>query len=402
MNNRDILLEQLQQMLNWKKSKRYYAEKLGISEDLVDQLLREIRSSQEEPAPVEGSFEHNLNTGQAQQTFVTEEQVRTLEDLIRIAKIDTKVWNIDKYIQNYWGNADNPSWQVKVFLSPKTADQNFTSEFLSFLQSYTPQHTFIRHEPTDYPNAMLLLDKQDAHLDKYDERGDNNINSRFEQIESKYKNIILAASTCHNLKEIVYIIGSDQFNSEWTSTTTKGTPQKNNIGYHDGFQLICNHEIRIINEMLQFADKVIIKYVPGNHDEYVGWHLIKWLECYYRNQTNLVFHTSPEYTKEHLFSNSAMIFNHGDVQKPEKLAQDFPVLYKDIWVKADNYYVFVGDKHHLLGKDISSIEFYQIPSLSKAKSKWDMKMGHEATKAQIFAFLFEEGEGMVNIYKKKL
>ena len=44
MSENQSLLDQLQQMLHWKKSKKYYAEKLGITEAEIDELLADIRN----------------------------------------------------------------------------------------------------------------------------------------------------------------------------------------------------------------------------------------------------------------------------------------------------------------------------------------------------------------------
>ena len=40
------LLQQLEQMLCWKKSKKVYAEKLGVTEEMVDELLKELRNKE--------------------------------------------------------------------------------------------------------------------------------------------------------------------------------------------------------------------------------------------------------------------------------------------------------------------------------------------------------------------
>jgi len=304
MEQRDNLLEQLKNMLHWKKSKSFYAEKLGVTEQVVQQLFDEINQVGPDTETNRSSFEHNLNNGTAQVVVNTPDEIKTLEDLIKVCKIDTAVWNVDRYVQNYWGNKDTPYWQVKAFLSPKTENQQFTDRFEEFLTKYESRHVYIRPMRNGNTNACLLINKQDSHLNKYDIYGDNDIKARFESIESKFRNIILKATCTNNLEEIVYIVGSDEFNSEWTDMTVKGTPQRNIMDYHTAFEEICEHEVRVINEMLINSQKVIIKYIPGNHDEYVGWHLIKWLQCYYRNQENLVFETSPSYTKSHHYSNS--------------------------------------------------------------------------------------------------
>ena len=47
MSANQHLLNQLQQMLHWKKSRKFYADKLGISESDVDELIKEIRNKED-------------------------------------------------------------------------------------------------------------------------------------------------------------------------------------------------------------------------------------------------------------------------------------------------------------------------------------------------------------------
>jgi biotin operon repressor len=43
MSENNVLLYQLEKLLCQKKSKKFYAEKLGITEHEVDELLKELR-----------------------------------------------------------------------------------------------------------------------------------------------------------------------------------------------------------------------------------------------------------------------------------------------------------------------------------------------------------------------
>jgi hypothetical protein len=63
--------------------------------------------------------------------------------------------------------------------------------------------------------------------------------------------ILQQAKLSSNLETIKYIVGSDEFNSEFTGTTTKGTPQTNILTYHDSFLKICNHEASMIQLLLE-------------------------------------------------------------------------------------------------------------------------------------------------------
>jgi hypothetical protein len=411
------LLDQLQQMLNWKKSKKFYAEKLGVTEVEVDELIKELKKNSESIRnEAEASeyisaleetivrFEEDFIKGTGEIIMNSPEEIRSLEELIVKCKIDTDVWEISKYVQNYWGNGDNPRWQVKAWLNKKSDKEVFQSSFIEFLDSYSPVSQDIM-SPKMYPGknqAALVINKQDAHYNKLDVNGENNIYERFARMAYRVETILSQAALSNNLDKVIYIIGSDEFNSEFTGMTTKGTPQQNIGSYHASFQAVCDHEVLMITLLLQYAKNVDIVYVAGNHDEYVGWHLINWLQTYFRNTDRLTFDCSSKYRKYISYGISAMMFNHGDAIKPAKLAAMFPMEYKNEWSNHETYYIFTGDKHHEVSLDFNGIKFYQIPAFSNAKSGWDEKNGYTCARGEVTGFLIDIQDGMTNIFKQYL
>ena len=416
MPENQSLLQQLEEILHWKKSKKFYADKLGITELEVDELLNALRNQEksEEDAEVGNyiaelenviiKFTEDISKGTGEVVANFSEEVKSLDELIEKCHIDTDKWEITKYVQNFWGNGTNPHWQVKAWLGKKSTEQVFQDSFVDFLASYQPvsQEVMSPKFVPEKPNGMLVINKQDSHLNKWDVDGDNDVTSRMAKIMYKVDVIATQAQLSNNLEEITYIIGSDEFNSEYTNATTKGTPQQNTHTYHTSFEYICNHEVLMITMLLQHAKHVNVVYVAGNHDEFVGWHMVNWLQTYFRNTDRLTIDDSPKYRKYVSYGNSALMFNHGDAIKPAKLAALFPIEYRDQWSFHHNFYIFTGDKHHEVSHDFNGIKFYQIPAFSNAKSLWDDKMGHTMSKGEVTAFLIDQAEGMTNIFKQYL
>lgn len=406
INLQDNLLEQLEKMLAWKKSKQYYATQLGISVEEVTELINQSRNK-EEPTIADSSrstFTENLQGGTAELTTILNREIHTLDELIEETKIDISIWEITKYVTNFWGNSKEPHWQVKAFLSKKSPD--FGNKFEEFLRDYKSPHKLIQTNSTSSiskKNGKILINKQDSHLNKYSIQGGNDINDRFDAYFEAVSETVHDAKQITNLEEIVYVIGSDQFNSEWTNLTTKGTPQQNlPIPYEATFQLICNQETRIIDSFLSSAQKVKIIYIGGNHDKYASWHMVSWLKAYYHNQKNLEVDITPDFTKYISMYNTAICLNHGDAQKMQRLAQNFPFEYKDGFFKANQWIVIIGDKHVEKTEQYGAVKCYQIPLQSKAVSEWDSKNGFTTSPAEILSFLFKEGKGFSNIIRQPL
>lgn len=346
------------------------------------------------------SLVEDISKGTAEKTFNSNESIKTLEDLIRVGRIDTNIWNIDKYVQNFWGD----KFQVKAFLSKKSEQQNFTQEFTKFLSNYKPsrkQHNIDKSVKKNN-SSCIVINKQDLHYNKLDVNGNNDIDKRFGEVRTLVENTVNKATTTSNIDKIYYIVGSDEFNSEWTNMTTKGTPQANILSYHEAFKTICNFEINIIESLLDTNAEIEVIYIPGNHDEFVGWHLINFLECEFQDSNQISFDSSTDYTKYRRYGNSALMFNHGDAIKPEKLAQIFPIEFSTEWGKCENFYIYIGDRHHNHYKDLNGIEFYQLPAMSKSSSNWDKKNGYTSSKNKMITFVISEKDGITDIYHHKM
>lgn len=353
-------------------------------------------------------FVENVSEGTAQKTVVSPNEIRTLDELIAVCQIDTSIWNIDRYVQNFWGNHDSPKWQVKAFLSRKkdSFKIDIREEFLDNLKKTV--ETPLSIPGCEWGTSLiartygcLVIPKQDAHFNKFDIDGKNQIEDRFNVFE-KTLNLHLEKSALGvDLEKIIYIVGSDEANSEWTQMTTKGTPQQNILSYQEAFEKIAEMEVRIIKKLISFSAEVEVVYLPGNHDEYFGWHLIHFLKNVIQHP-QLKIDDSPKNTKIIQYGKNLMMFNHGDVIKPKDLVGKFPILGKDQWSSCDNYYVFTGDKHHELSRDYNGIKFYQVPQLSGAKSKWDDKQGYIVSKPEMISFLLEEQGGLTDTYRNIL
>lgn len=220
-----------------------------------------------EPTTRVESFSENVEEKTAEVTCKTYTEIKSLDDLIKTANIDTERWVVSKYIQNYWGNTNDPHWQVKVWLTAKPEEHKFKEDFIEFLKTYKPSPRERREKQLGTDRwVCMIINKQDAHLNKYDIKGQNNIDSRFSKIERYIDETLEKAEKIASLEKIVYILGSDQFNSEWTNATTKGTPQTNILTYEQAFERICNHEVTVINMLAESCNELEILYIPGNHE----------------------------------------------------------------------------------------------------------------------------------------
>lgn len=313
--------------------------------------------------------------------------------------IDTTKW----YLHSCYTKSSVKGWTVTAHFRLKSQEQQFSEDFTKMISTYKPIIKDIQKVtpmPFSKEKAFLVIDIQDPHYNKLDITGEINNSDHMDEVAFKIRETVIKSQLLYNLEKIYYIIGSDHFNSEYTNTTTKGTPQQNTLIFTNSFEEICNFEVNIINFLSRQVPEVEVIYCGGNHDQYVSWHMVKYLEAFFRD-SNIEFSSDMTYTKYHKRGSTVFCTNHGDVQKPERLAQNFPEEFKE-WSDTKYRYILTGDKHTELSRSIGGIEFYQIPSLSPHKSDWDLKMGYTISPIRLTSFLFSEQAGLKNIFKENI
>lgn len=373
-----------------------------IRSQRVRDLKKRALKNKNQPQPLlieESSIKVNLEKDTLESTKIISFEPKSIESLYKEHNIDPSVYKI----KNYWSKKlSSGKFTSSVFATLRKSSKEFESDlFTEFLKTYKSSYKPIKKEVSGIPRkGCLVFPKQDAHFDKLDVYGKNDIDKRFQEIFSATYGIINRVSVVNYLEEIVYIVGSDQFNSEWTNLTTKGTPQQNILSTEESFQRICDFEVECINLFLAKSNKVNILYIPGNHDQYTAWYLIQWLKAYYKDEPRVILDNKPVNRKYLKYGKSALMFNHGDVSKQKELAHIFPMEFKDGWSECETYYIFTGDRHYEKSLDIYGIKAYQVAPLSKAVSSWDDKQGYTTSKAEVTAFLIHETKGMTDVYKE--
>ena len=101
MSENQRLLYQLEELLHWKKSKKFYAQKLGVSEYEVNELMKELKQK-EDPEFIANYTEEtrkvNVEKGTIESVITSDFEPKDDIELAKLHKI-----NLDKYvITNYW------------------------------------------------------------------------------------------------------------------------------------------------------------------------------------------------------------------------------------------------------------------------------------------------------------
>jgi hypothetical protein len=136
MSENQSLLRRLEELLSQKKSKKFYAEKLGISEFEVNELMKELKEKDtEEVKSFTGERKVNLERGTIESTIISDYEPKDDIELAKLHKI-----NLDKYIiTNYWSKMlPSGKFTSSVFSKRKEAKDYSPEDFARFLENYKP------------------------------------------------------------------------------------------------------------------------------------------------------------------------------------------------------------------------------------------------------------------------
>lgn len=369
-----------------KKGVQWLCNRFGVSEKEVKELKDEYRKTS-----ISKSCTHFSKIEKEKENeIVVIEGPMTIEELCSKYKIDLKKYSVN----DYWVKTLS-SGLLEYSLHPVIKKGMDKEEFKMFVNSYIPpKYDWNIKQRNNHTPCSIIVNKQDVHFNKQSLEGKNTLEERFEDYEKSVIESVEKVNMLHSVDEIVYIIGSDHFNSEYTGTTVKGTPQQNISNYVETFRKVCSHEVLMINYFLSRANKVKIFYLPGNHDAFVSYHMSEWLKAFFKKVDRVEVCAEFEYTKYFSLFDSAFCINHGDVQKPEQLASNFPLMYKKGFALADWHYILTGDKHTELVKDINGIKFHRLAAISKAKGNYEKHNGYTTSKNEVTTMVVEEGKGI--------
>jgi hypothetical protein len=158
VSNQDHLLSQLKDMLHWKKNSAYYAEKLGVSKQEVDELrflVKQDRKREEDPL-VQGLSYHTLPKTEEPQPQLTEQDTNHIsgnttvtyqssqplspKQLEQLAQVD----NINTYVARTWLKSHkNGVWTYSIDIRYRVSDfytaQELKQRIRELLPDYKPQ-----------------------------------------------------------------------------------------------------------------------------------------------------------------------------------------------------------------------------------------------------------------------
>jgi hypothetical protein len=351
--------------------------------------------------------ETNEIKGDTWEISLPKTRIKTLEQLIEHCKIDTTIWEIQRWICNKWEvgtkneNTDKvsvePLFQIKAWLVRKSVA---VSTELADLKADAKKHAKIftakKYKPSE--NNMLEICIPDLHFGKLAWAPETGYENYDLKIAAECFGLALDAlvdrTKQHTYEKVCFVVGNDLLHSDNPQgTTTKGTHVSCDGRFQKTFGLVRRLMCESIERLTDIAP-VNVVMVPGNHDQQTVWHLGDSLECYFHKAPNVTIDNTPRLRKYVQFGRVMLMFTHGDKGKradyPLVMATEQPEMFgATCWREAHT-----GHLHHARLNELHGVRVRILPALC-ASDDWHSENQYVGNIRSAEAYIWNGQEGLI-------
>lgn len=364
--------------------------------------------------PFTEEFEQRINKekGLGEVSFFSTKRALTDEEIYKECQIDPKKWVLTQIWQKKKSTGFNYSANFKLIAknSVQAVEQDIETILNRYKTKYIPlQKTDLLINTKYSEPCAVYISLTDSHLDRLTTHRrslDDAINQYLETVEF----LSAKSYSSFNVDEIVYVIGNDLFDSDtYYSETTDGTQQHSNTMYDESYEKIFDMQVKAINKLKQFCNKLHIKFVPGNHDRTKGFFLVHALDVYFHSDKNIIFDRTADNTKIYTYGVNFIGMHHGDT-KSDLLPLYFATKYGKAFGNAEYREIGIGDKHMKKGWELkikptddeySGVRIFMTPSLCD-NSMWEKNKMFDTSISAGICRIYGKTEGKCGEFERRL
>lgn len=183
-------------------------------------------------------------------------------------------------------------------------------------------------------NKLLELTGIELHLGKMAWIGDTGQSYDKDIAQDRFYYIldkILEQQEIEKCDTCLLCIGNDFFNSDTiNATTTKGTPQTNDLRWKKMFNLGLEMYVKLINTLNENFNHVDIRLQSGNHDKMSSFYLYIALSCFYKNNSKITFSDNYKDVQCYEWGKCAIFYSHGD-SNLKRMIKSIPAEFYKEW-----------------------------------------------------------------------
>jgi len=342
---------------------------------------------------------------------IKDKQIKTLEQFIEEAQLDMNEWEILKCQANKWDvnmkikvkGEEIPvlreNWQTKLVLEKKLHlpdIKGFKNSLLEDLKAASPHVPKVKQTNFEDTGNMVEFNITDLHVGKIGldilspngKWGTKRAFKDFQKIVDYY------ISTIKNFdirpEKILLVLGNDIINTNTANPfpqTVAGTPQSQDDYGPIIFRFVKYLLVETIFKFYNVVPNIVIKMIPGNHDEDKVFYLGEVLDAFFYNNENIEVDNSMLSRKYYRWGINLLGFAHGN-HKAEGLKRLSYLMQHENpkeWSRSKIREWHLGDIHHnkkveILPEEDSmgiNIRYMRSPMVGEP---WEMKQGYVSSK----------------------
>lgn len=358
-------------------------------------------------------LEHASDAGPKDETVMEVDHrdtvVVTLDDAIRVHKIDLAKWEIVDPKLNSWpvgGSVDGKDcprlYQVKLRLRPRRGGIDpklLGQKLMTDLAKGSPKLPKLSRRLKKGHPMMLEVSLYDQHFGKHCW---SRLSGQGWDLEKASEGFLEAVrhfveqNRGRNIEQVLFPMGHDLIHVDnFEGTTSKGTKQDMGGLVEEAYVAAAKALITAIDYLRTELDcPVHIPYVRSNHDGLLGFTMAQVVDAYFSKCESVTVDAGPEYIKYHLYGEVLIAMTHGDGEKLESLAAEIPHAVPDLWAKSTIRECHMGHLHKVMTRivtpgrpvhapasgllyedSVKGIVFRTDPSLTPP-DRWHVRMGY--------------------------
>jgi hypothetical protein len=180
-------------------------------------------------------------------------------------------------------------------------------------------------------------------------------------------------------EEAFIIDVGDYFHSDNQSNTTAASGNRLDVDgrYHKVLEVGLRMTTELVDMALTKHKVVRWRSAIGNHNEHTALMINAFLKAYYRNESRVIVHDTPNMLMYHQFGKNLIGITHGHTVKADKLGEIMSVDCEELWSSTKNRYWYTGHVHHLSTKEYPSCVVETFRTLS-GKDAWHSASGYRS------------------------
>lgn len=369
----------------------YFRDKTVSDKDNINNM---IESSIETSINKDGSYSSK------RLMLMNDEQSKDSDFILNAHGFDPACWKIVSLrnnIRQVISKQDGIVTLYASFLTVKPVLELTISQIENFYKELVEKYpTPIVKKRASYKNGYLLeIPIQDVHFGKLSLAEDvsepYNYNLAKERFAFVVDDIIQNVQNLP-IEKIVFPIGSDFFHVDnVNNTTTAGTKQDTDLSP----QLIFKYGLEcLIENILKLSNiaPVEIFCINGNHDFLTSYHAICSLDCYFKNNENVIINTntSPRHYIE--FGSNLIGFSHGDKEK-KRIEGLMQIEASEAWGRTKYREFHCGHLHSEHTKEVNGVIIRNLSSFT-GTDLWHRNSGYVGAIKRCQSFLWDKDKGL--------